>query len=95
MGGGPQTISPVFQPLPASYSFNIPAGMLNPDVKGNPWSQVRLYIDGAAQRDFRGQVQPGRHTIRLVSGAFQIETVVDFEAGRSYSFEPFLSLTIQ
>ncbi len=88
----PQTIAPVFQPQPASYTFNIPASIQNPDMKGNPWSQIRLYIDGAAQKDFRGQVTPGRHTIRLVSGAFAIETTFDFEAGKTYTFEPFLGL---
>lgn len=88
----PQTIAPVFQPQPASYTFNIPAGIQNPDMRGNPWSQIRLYIDGAAQKDFRGQVTPGRHTIRLVSGAFAFETTFDFEAGKTYTFEPFLGL---
>ena len=91
----PQTIAPVFQPQPASYSFNIPANIQNPDMKGNPWSQIRLFIDGAAQRDFRGQVTPGRHTIRIVSGAFAFETSFDFEAGKTYSFEPFLGLNIR
>lgn len=91
----PQTIAPVFQPQPASYSFNIPANIQNPDMKGNPWSQIRLFIDGVAQKDFRGQVTPGRHTIRIVSGAFAFETSFDFEAGKAYSFEPFLGLNIR
>ncbi|HSV56410.1 MAG TPA: PEGA domain-containing protein [Magnetospirillaceae bacterium] len=91
----PQTIAPVFQPLPASFTFVIPEGIQNPDVRGNPWGQIRLFIDGAAQREFRGQVQPGRRTIRLVTGAFAIETTFDFEAGRSYTFEPFLGLNIR
>jgi len=91
----PQTIAPVFQPQPASYSFNIPANFQNPDMKGNPWSQIRLFIDGAAQNDFRGQVSPGRHTIRIVSGAFAFETSFDFEAGKAYTFEPFLGLNIR
>lgn len=91
----PQTIAPVFQPQPASYSFNIPANIQNPDMKGNPWSQIRLYVDGVAQKDFRGQVAPGRHTIRLVSGAFAFETTFDFEAGRTYTFEPFLGLNVR
>ena len=91
----PQTIAPVFQPLPASYSFSIPASIQNPDMKGNPWSQVRLYIDGVAQKDFRGQITPGRHSIRMVSGAFAIESTFDFEAGKNYEFEPFLGLNVR
>jgi len=95
VGSAPQTVSPVFQPMSASYTFNIPTSMMNPDTHGNPWSQLRLYIDGAPQKDFRGEVAPGRHTIRLSSGAFQLEMTYDFEAGRSYSFEPFLGLNVR
>lgn len=95
VGTSPQTVSPVFQPMPATYAFNIPASMANPEARGNPWSQMRLYIDGVPQKDFRGNVEPGRRTLRLVSGAFQIETFFDFEAGRSYTFEPFFGLNIR
>lgn len=95
VGSSPQTVSPVFQPMPAAYSFNIPASMANPEARGNPWSQMRLYIDGVPQKDFRGNVEPGRRTLRLVSGAFQMETVFDFEAGRTYTIEPFFGLNIR
>ncbi|MCK7506481.1 MAG: hypothetical protein MZV70_22115 [Desulfobacterales bacterium] len=91
----PQTIAPVFQPQPASYSFNIPANIQNPDMKGNPWSQIRLLHRRGGPEGLRGQVTPGRHTIRLVSGAFAFETSFDFEAGKTYTFEPFLGLNIR
>ncbi len=74
-------------PQTASYQFSIPSSMMNPDMHGNPWSQIRLYIDGAPQRDFRGQIAAGRHTIRVVTGAIQIEQVSSFEAGKNYIIE--------
>lgn len=95
VGAGGYSLAPTLQPMMASYEFRIPSGIMNPDVRGNPWSQVRLYVDGAAQKDFRGQVQPGRHTVRMVSGAFQIEFVQDFEPGKSYVIEPFAGMTIK
>ena len=95
VGNAPQTVSPIFRPMPASYSVDIPSSMMNPDARGNPWSQLRLYIDGAPQRDFQGEIEAGRHTIRLSSGAFQVEATFDFEAGRTYTFQPFLGLNIR
>ncbi len=82
------------QPLTANYSFEIPAAVLNPEMRGNPWSQIRLYIDGVAQKDFRGQVMAGRRVIKLVTGAFQIEMEFVFEAGKSYTFQPFAGLNV-
>ncbi|PKL26145.1 MAG: hypothetical protein CVV47_03180 [Spirochaetae bacterium HGW-Spirochaetae-3] len=95
VGAGGYSLAPTLQPMMANYVFQIPAGMTNPDVHGNPWSQIRLYIDGAAQKDFRGQIQPGRHTIRMVTGAFQIEFIQDFESGKSYTIEPFAGMTVK
>ncbi|MCX7023512.1 MAG: PEGA domain-containing protein [Spirochaetes bacterium] len=79
----------------ANFQFTVPAAILNPEMKGNPWSQVRLYIDGGPQKDFRGQLLPGRHVIRVVSGAIQIETTVDIVAGGNYTFELGAMLTVK
>ena len=95
VGTGGFSYTPALQPMMASYSFEIPASMTNPAMKGNPWSQIQLYIDGAAQKDFKGQVQPGRHTLRMVSGAFLIEFVYDFESGKSYTIEPFAGMMVK
>ncbi len=95
VGPGGFSYTPALQPMMASYTLQIPASMTNPAMKGNPWSQIQLYIDGAAQKDFKGQVQPGRHTLRMVSGAFQIEFVYDFESGKSYTIEPFAGMMVK
>ncbi len=94
VGAGGATLNPVLQPLAANYRFEIPANVLNPEMRGNPWSQIRLFIDDQPQRDFQGQVQPGKRKIRIVTGAFQIETEFTFEAGKSYVFQPFAGLNV-
>ncbi len=95
VGAGGYSYTPALQPLMADYTFQIPSSVMNPEMKGNPWSQIRLYVDGAAQKDFRGRVPAGKHTIRMVSGAFQIELVFDFEAGKSYTIEPFAGMSVR
>jgi len=95
VGGSGYAYTPVLQPLMANYSFQIPASIMNPEMKGNPWSQIRIFIDGVAQKDFKGQVQPGKRTIRMVSGAFQIEFIYEFVAGKTYVIEPFAGITIK
>ena len=71
----------------ANYQFTIPAAILNPDMKGNPWSQIRLFIDGVAQKDFKGQLMPGNHSVRVITGAIQLDTIINVIAGRNYVFE--------
>ncbi len=95
VGPGGFSHTPVLQPLMADYHFQLPLSMTNPEMKGNPWSQIRVFVDGAPQKDFKGQVTPGRHTLKMVSGAFQIEFPFDFEAGKSYVIEPFAGMTVR
>lgn len=95
VGQGGFSSTPVLQPLMADYQFQLPLSMTNPEMKGNPWSQIRVFVDGAPQKDFKGQVTPGRHTLKMVSGAFQIEFPYDFEAGKSYVIEPFAGMTVR
>jgi hypothetical protein len=94
VGGGGTTLTPTLQPIMANYSFEIPESVLNPDMRGNPWSQIRLYIDGVAQKDFKGQVQAGKRVVKLVTGAFQIQMEFVFEAGKNYTFQPFAGLNV-
>lgn len=87
--------TPVLQPLMAKYTFNLPSAMLNPSYTRNPWSQIRLYIDDKPQKDFKGELPAGQHTIKVISGAFQIVFTHDFVAGKSYVLEPFMGITVK
>ena len=67
----------------------------------NYYSEPRKYFQGktslkaAGTSDDMGQVQPGRHTIRMVTGAFVIEFVYDFGSGKSYTIEPFAGMMVK
>lgn len=94
VGPGGYTYNPVLQPLTAKYAISLPQSMLNPSFAGNPWSQIQVYIDDRLVSG-SGEVSPGRHSIRIISGAFQFNTSFDFVAGRSYTIEPFLGTNIK
>jgi hypothetical protein len=81
------------QPFPPTLSFVIPPAYLDPDMRpGDPRSQVRIYVDDQLvnpRREMeRIQVEPGRHRIRVASGAFSIQIgEMDLLPGTSYAFE--------
>ncbi len=89
------TANIVLQYATASYHFTLNPANINPDFKGNPWSQIRLYIDGGPQKDFEGQLLPGRRVIRVVTGALVLETAVDVVSGANYTFELGATLTVK
>lgn len=93
--GSAVTLPVALKPSMAEFEFSVAAASINPDLKGNPWSQLRVYIDGAAQKDFKGTVAPGKHTVTMISGAFKLETIIEFEAGKKYVLEPLLMLTVK
>ncbi|MBN1520212.1 MAG: PEGA domain-containing protein [Spirochaetales bacterium] len=92
IGGGGYSLTPNLQPQMATYSFELPDELVNPAVKRNPWGQIKLYIDNVAQKNFQGQIAPGKHIIRLVSGAFQIQMEFVFEGGKNYVLMPFFGI---
>ena len=53
-----------------------------------------IHIDGASVKGTQGQFFPGRHTIRIVSGGMAAETFLDAQAGRVYTIEPMLGISI-
>jgi len=56
---------------------------------------MQLWVDGAPERNFTGQLTPGRHLLRLVAGDLTVERQVDVQAGRTYVFEPFLDINVR
>lgn len=92
---GPQNIVAVLQPAAASWQVVLPDAYVNKDLKGGHWSQIQIFVDGALQKTPAGQVVAGRHNIRVVAGGFAVETAIDFQPGRAYTFEPILSLNVK
>ena len=92
---GPQTVMAALQPAAAGWQILLPEAYTNKDLKGGHWSHIQVYVDGQLQKSPSGQVVAGRHVIRLVSGGLAVETIVEFQAGRTYSFEPTLGLTVK
>jgi hypothetical protein len=96
---GPQAINAVLQGAMASWQLLIPdtvarGGGKEPVEPG--WRRgMQLWVDGAPERDFTGQLTPGRHVLRLVTGDLAVETQVDVQAGRTYVFEPFLGIKVR
>jgi len=86
---------------PPSFSVIIPPAYLNPEQRqGDPRSQIRVFVDGqqvnSRNETERFQVQPGRHSIKVASGALSIEVGdIDMQPGTSYSFELSMDLKVR
>lgn len=87
----PLSINVPLQPavLPSTLSFVIPDPFLDPDSRQ---SDVRIFIDGRLVNPHREMdripVAPGRHRIRIASGAFSVQMGdFDVQPGTSYVLE--------
>ncbi len=89
------------QLIPPSFSVVIPPAFVNPEQRqGDPRSQIRIFVDDQ-QVNSRNemdhiQVSPGRHSIRVASGAFSIQVGdIDMQPGASYVFELSMDLKVR
>ena len=88
------------QALPPTFSVIIPPAYLNPDQGQGDRSRIRIFVDDQ-QVNSRNemehfQVSPGRHRIRVASGAFSIQVAdVDMQPGASYTFELSMDLKVR
>jgi hypothetical protein len=92
---GPTQVNAVLVGVMSSWQVNVPDNMVNKDMKGGHWSQIQVYLDGNLQRGPSGQVGAGRHVIRVTSGGMAVELVFDAQPGRTYTFEPFMGITVK
>jgi len=92
---GPKDINATLQPQIATFQVTLPAANINTDVKGGHWSQIQVYIDGELQKGQTGQVSPGKKMVKISSGGMQVQSMVDFQAGKAYTFEPFMGVTVK
>ncbi len=100
VGNGPAQVNAMLQGMFSSWQLSLPDNMRVRDMPGQARG-LEIWIDGVQQPTAQGQMSaggqltPGRHVIRLVSGSMATETQVDIQAGRSYIFEPYLGLNVK
>jgi hypothetical protein len=92
---GSQTVSASLIPQFATVTVFLPPQFINHDNNRDQRAQLDLYIDGIKQNGVQAQVPAGQRRIRVVAGFLSFETSVIFEAGRSYTVEPVLSLNVR
>ena len=86
-----QTVRAVLTPPTATVLLQIPPELLNDRVR-DPWRLIDFYVDGRLRRESRIEIDPGYHTIAIVSGGLQLEDEFYFEAGRTYTIELIMRL---
>ena len=91
---GNQNLNITLTPAMGTVNLIIPAEFL--DLRqGNPTGQMAVYIDGLPQDGNRTfQIRPGNHTIRVSSGAFNVQKNITVQAGDVYNFEIFMELRV-
>ncbi len=82
------------EPAFARILVKFPANLLNSKDKGAS-SKVEIYVDGNRQNGHSFQVNPGQHTIQVITGGFSVEQKFNFQPGRDYTIEPSLGLSIK
>jgi len=87
-----QTIDINLVPAKASLTVVVPVNLLD---RTNRRDRVQLLVDNVPQTGLSAELDPGRRTIKLVSGALVIENTLIVEAGKSYSLELNASLLIR
>jgi hypothetical protein len=98
---GPQAVNAVLQPMVATWQLRLPDALLNKDIKTGQSRGIQVWIDGVQQAEAlgpiaaAGQLLPGRHVVRLVSGGLAIETTIEAQAGKAYTFEPVMGLSVK
>jgi hypothetical protein len=86
---------------PPLLTFVFAPTFLDPDVKANdPQGSVKIFVDNRRvnpnQQLDQVAVSPGRHRIRVASGAFSVQLGdMDFQAGMSYSIELTMGLGVR
>ncbi|HUW41376.1 MAG TPA: PEGA domain-containing protein [Rectinemataceae bacterium] len=92
---GPQNLVATLVPAMSTWRLVLPDAMINRDLNGRHFEQIRLFIDGQVQSATSGLIGAGRHSLRLVSGGMAVESYIDVQPGRNYVFEPRLGIEIR
>jgi hypothetical protein len=90
---GSQSVDFQLQAKTAMLNVVIPNDILNYTVS-NPAGQVMIYDNGKKVNGSNIQLNPGQHTIRIVSGGFAAQQTINVRAGETYSFELNFGFTV-
>ncbi len=89
-----QNVNINLRPATGTVNIIIPATILDLR-KGNPASQVEVHIDGIQQEGNTAfQLRPGNHTVRISSGAFNVQRNLNIAAGQTYDFEIYMGISV-
>jgi len=83
---GSQSVDFQLQPQKAKLNVVIPNEILNFTIS-NPAGQVMIYDNGRQINGNNIQLNPGQHTIRIVSGGLAAQQTINVKAGETYTFE--------
>jgi len=91
-----EVVQAVLQAGNATLQLVIPDQNRNPYVNDS-YAKIEWYVDGhRVDRNNRAsiEVDPGVHSIRIVSGGLSVEGRYNFQAGQNYRLDPRLQLNI-
>jgi hypothetical protein len=88
-----QTIRAELLPPTATVYLEVPSEFLNDRVR-DPWRMIDFYIDGRLRTGSRIEVDSGYHDVTVASGGLQFESEFFFEAGRTYTLELIMRMSL-
>ncbi len=86
------TLDATLLPMRGKVEVIIPSSLMD---RNNRRDVFQLYVNGAPQSALQVDLDPGRHTIKVVSGALSVERIVTVEAGKTYRLELSASLNLR
>jgi hypothetical protein len=98
VNNGPLAIDASLQLVQASWIVKFSDQALGRNPQLAQMRGIRIFVDGMQQPEVpgptiaQGQFAPGQHSIRMVLGAFALETQLVAQAGRTYFIEPALTV---
>ena len=91
------TVNATLLPALASVTIELPSIYLDQtrdQSRRGPQrdDDVNIYVDDQLMRTMSFQITPGKHTIRITSGAFVIEKELMFESAKNYTIQPYMDI---
>ena len=65
------------------------------DLQGRQYLEIYDNGQKLPLNQFDFDLNPGQHTIQIVSGALMSQVTINVEAGRTYVLEPFMNINVK